>query len=58
MENIYIHFVIAILVIVGFFTYWGKAAGWYEEGGLIYEWWKNIRGKKDDNNDDKNNENR
>lgn len=47
MNKFYINLLIGLFVIIGFFTYWGKAAGWYEEGGLVYEWWKKIREKKD-----------
>lgn len=50
MEKIYIHLLIGVLVIVGFFTYWGKIAGWYEEGGLVYEWWKKVKENKKNNN--------
>lgn len=52
MENFLINLAIGILLIIGFFTYWGKAAGWYEEGGLMNELWKKIKNKKqkDDEN--------
>ena len=50
METIYIHLLIGVLVIVGLFTYWGKATGWYKEGGLMYELWQKLKNK--DNTDD------
>ena len=47
MNNILMNIGIGIFVIVGFFVYWGRAEGWYKEGGLVYEWWKNRKNKKD-----------
>ncbi len=43
MEQIYIHLGIGLFIIVGFFVYWGRIAGWYKKGGLIYEWWHNRK---------------
>lgn len=57
MEKFLINFVVGLIVVVGFFLYWGRASGWFKEGGLVYEWWKNKKEnlnkrKKNNNNDD------
>lgn len=46
MEKILINVGIGIVVVVGFFWYWGKSSGVFKEGGIINEWWKNYRAKK------------
>lgn len=46
METLIINICIGLIVIVGFFWYWGKTSGVFKEGGLINEWWKNYRAKK------------
>lgn len=40
METILINIVIGFVVFIGFFIYWGRASGWFKEGGFIYEWWQ------------------
>ena len=61
MEKILINILIGLIVIVGFFIYWGRASGWFKEGGLVYEWWKtkkeSLKKSTKDNNDDDNNNN-
>ncbi len=47
MSNIAINILIGIVVVIGFFIYWGKAEGWFKEGGFVYEWWHNKKNKKD-----------
>lgn len=49
MENFLINLIIGILVFVGFFVYWGRAAGWYKEGGVVYELWHEFRSRKKQN---------
>ena len=39
MEIIVINVLIGLIVIIGFFIYWGKASGVFKEGGIINEWW-------------------
>lgn len=46
METLIINVCIGLIVIVGFFWYWGKTSGVFKEGGIINEWWKNYRAKK------------
>lgn len=46
METILINIIIGLFVFGGFFIYYGRASGWFVEGGLVYEWWKNKRSKK------------
>ena len=46
MEIIVINVLIGLIVIIGFFIYWGKASGVFIEGGIINEWWKNYRTSK------------
>ena len=46
MEKIFINIGIGLVVIIGFFWYWGKASGVFKEGGIINEWWKNYRTNK------------
>ena len=46
MEDIIINVSIPIIVIIGFFIFYGRSNGWFKEGGLVYEWWKNRKNKK------------
>ena len=46
MESLIIHLLVGLIVIVGFFWYWGKSSGVFKEGGVIREWWINYRAKK------------
>lgn len=46
MENLMINVGIGLIVIIGFFWYWGKTSGVFKEGGIIREWWTNYRAKK------------
>lgn len=43
MQMILINILIGIIVFIGFFIYWGRASGWFIEGGIVYEWWKKKR---------------
>ncbi len=45
METFLINFVIGIIIFGGFFLYWGRASGWFKEGGLVYKWWEKKRNK-------------
>lgn len=40
MNQLTLNLIVGLFVIIGVFAYWGRIAGWYKEGGLIYEWWK------------------
>lgn len=53
--NVLINIGIGIIVVIGFVVYINRTEGWFKEGGLIYEWFKEQRNKKKDN-EDKNNE--
>ena len=46
MSTIIINIIIGIVVVVGFFIFWGRSEGWFKEGGLVYEWLKNRKNKK------------
>lgn len=46
METLIINICIGLVVIVGFFWYWGKTSGVFKEGGIINEWWKNRQAQK------------
>lgn len=43
--NLIINLIIGILVVVGFFGYFARIAGWYKEDGLLYNVWKSIKEK-------------
>ena len=43
--NLIINLIIGILVVIGFFGYFARIAGWYKEGGLLYNFWKIIKEK-------------
>lgn len=44
--KVIINIVIGIIVVLGFFTFWGRSAGWFEEDGFVYEYLKNRKAKK------------
>ena len=46
METFLINLVIGIVVFGGFFIYWGRASGWFKEGGWVNELWKQRKSKK------------
>ena len=46
MENFIIQAVIGLVAIIGFFLYWSKSSNVFQEGGVIYEWWKNRKTNK------------
>lgn len=50
-----INFVIGVVAIVGFFIFWGRSSGWFKEGGIVYEYYKNKKNRK--NKRKKNNKN-
>lgn len=48
MEKVLINIAFALIVIIGFFWYWGKSSGIFKEGGFVNKWWKNYRSQKKD----------
>lgn len=51
--KIIINVIIFFVIVIGLFRFIGKTYGWFNEGGLIYEWWKNkkiARKNKKNNN--------
>lgn len=36
--KIIINIIVGIIVFVGFFAFWGRSAGWFKKGGLVYEY--------------------
>jgi len=50
--NLIINLIIAVIVIVGFFGYFARVAGFYKEGGLLNRLWKKIIANLKKNNDD------
>ena len=49
MEKFLMYAILIIVTFIGFFWYWGKTSGSLKEGGVVYEWWKNLRAKKKEN---------
>lgn len=41
-----INFIIGIVVVVGFFIFWGRSNGWFKEGGIVYEYCKTKKSEK------------
>lgn len=46
LTKIIINIVIGIIVLGGFFIFWGKSAGWFKKGGLVYEYFHQKKLKK------------
>lgn len=40
MDSVLINVCIGIIVVIGFFYFWGKSNGWFKDGGLVKEWFK------------------
>lgn len=55
MDLIIMNIIIGLIVFIGFFIFYGRTAGWFSEGGLVYEWWKNKRTSKKKNKNSSNN---
>lgn len=41
-----INVVIGIIVFGGFFAFWGRSAGWFKKGGLVYEYFHKKKSSK------------
>lgn len=39
MKQFLIDVLIGIIIVVGFFIFWGRAEGWFKKGGLVHNWW-------------------
>ena len=50
--NLITNLIIGISVLIGFFGYFARIAGWYEEGGLFNKFWKLIKEKIHHQKDD------
>ena len=46
MENLIINILIGLIAIVGFFFYWKKNSDVFKEGGILNNWFKNIKESK------------
>lgn len=44
--KIIINIVVGIIVFVGFFIFWGRSAGWFKKGGLVYEYLQDRKQRK------------
>ena len=44
--KIIINIIVGIIVFVGFFVFWGRSAGWFKKGGLVYEYLHSKKQKK------------
>ena len=44
--KVIVNIVVGVIVVLGFFTFWGRSAGWFVEGGFVYEYLKNRKPKK------------
>ncbi len=47
-----INIVIGIIIFGGFFIFWGRSAGWFKKGGLVYEYFKSKKKSKKKNGKD------
>jgi len=43
--DIFLNICIGIVIVIGFFVFWGRSNGWFKKGGFVYEWWKEKRKK-------------
>ncbi len=50
--KVIINIVIGIIIFGGFFIFWGRSSGWFKEGGLVYEYFKNKKNSKKKNGRD------
>ena len=58
MENLIINICIGLIVVIGFFWYWGKTSGVFKDGGVRKEWGRNrLARKKEEKMMKKNNDN-
>ncbi len=46
ISTIFIHIIVGIIVFVGFFLFFGNSNKWFDEGGLVYEWFKARKARK------------
>ena len=53
MQLVIMNIIIGIVVFIGFFIFYGRASGWFVEGGLVYEWWQQKRNNKPSKNSTK-----
>ena len=53
MQLVIMNIIIGIVVFIGFFIFYGRASGWFVEGGLVYEWLHKKRNKKTSKNSTK-----
>ena len=53
MNEFLMNFLIGIIIVVGFFIFWGRSAGWFKEGGFVYEWWRKKYPKNNIDDDEK-----
>lgn len=44
--KVIVNIVVGVIVVLGFFTFWGHSSGWFVEGGFVYEYLKNRKAKK------------
>lgn len=44
--KVIINIIVGIIVFVGFFVFWGRSAGWFKKGGLVYELLQERRARK------------
>lgn len=44
--KIIINIIVGIIVFGGFFVFWGRSAGWFKKGGLVYEYLHSKKRKK------------
>lgn len=44
--KVVINIIIGSAIIIGFFIYWGRNSGAFKEGGIVYEFLKNLKHKK------------
>lgn len=44
--KVIVNIIVGIIVVLGFFTFWGRSSGWFSEGGFVYEYFKARKEEK------------
>lgn len=44
--KVIINIIIGLIIFIGFFTFWGRSSGWFDEGGIVYEYFKKKKEQK------------
>lgn len=44
--KVIVNIIVGVIVVLGFFTFWGRSAGWFVEDGFVYEYFKARKEEK------------